>query len=82
MKPADQYGSVQGKYGELHDWYLIVLALFLLWAVMKTFPRFGIIFGWIVLLGAVLYAGSSQGGFQNFIRLIQTGTFTGETTKP
>ena len=80
MNPADQYGSIQGKYGELHDWYLIGLALVVLGVIMRYFPEWGIKLGWVVLLLAILYAYAETNTFERLVSIIQTGTLQGKTT--
>ena len=67
--PGDQYG-VNGW----HDWYLILLALAVLYGIMRLQPKWGMPLGWLVLLGAVLSTKPAVDGFNSLVKSIQTGS--------
>jgi hypothetical protein len=68
MRSYDQYGSA----GEFHDWYLIGLALLTLYLIIQAFPVWGIRFGWLVLLLALLTADRGK-TLDNAVNIIKTG---------
>jgi hypothetical protein len=78
--PADQYGSITGFWGGVHDWYLIVLALVVLYLVMRYFPTWGLPLGFVILLGAILFTPEAVTGFKRLVSIVQTGTMGGKTS--
>ena len=61
--------------GAIDEWYRIIIAIVILYLLMRYYPKWGIPLGWLIVAGAVLATPQATDTFASILKAVQSGSY-------